>query len=537
MTCHQRWTVPAVSVALLVVAGTLHAAPDLVVTTTPAGESDLTLSRRIPIRGERIELRARIRNDGDEPATDVPIDLTLTDRDGKELTTHRAMIDVKAADSTSIAVEWTPEANGFYRFSVMIDAEEQIAESDEKNNTASWEFPVVFRRLYFNKWGADIKDLRYLNMSSVGYYTPEYWHRFGSIALHWAGARIDPDDPEAAKSYIEHVGKLLGDGYDGIIIDEIGAYAGPGIRKTARMWEGIFQDLRNNHPQMELWIWNSGALRPELAEVYRRAGAIVLLELYEEWFTAAFHTHSFHSYLDLGISAARRADLLNLDGSPHATILCPGVSHYHGGMARDQIEDQVRYIKKQAPEAPGISFYGGDDEWSVALDSLNGFLDELCLKYYIMPVVTVSPHWIWLSDYGPVAGDEITVRTRIHNVGAMEAREVQVRIYARRIATNHRRLISEVALPRIGVGFVTVEPDEPFEATVENRVPPVTWKSVDGIRVPMRGAPAAVRLDRQIVEAKWKPETSGHYRLEVEVTPSTQFTLLEGYAEKLLTVR
>ena len=106
-----------------------------------------------------------------------------------------------------------------------------------------------------------------------------------------------------------------------------------------------------------------------------------------------------------------------------------------------------------------------------------------------------------------------------------------------RLATNQRRLIGDVTVPRIGVGFITVEPDEPFEATPENRAPPVKWKVVDGIRVPMRGAPTAVRLDRQIVEAKWKPEARGHSRIELEVSPSTQFTLLDGYAEKLLTVR
>ena len=54
--------------------------------------------------------------------------------------------------------------------------------------------------------------------------------------------------------------------------------------------------------------------------------------------------------------------------------------------------------------------------------------------------------------------------------------------------------------------------------------------------MPMRGKPTTVRLDRRVVEAKWRPESSGHYRLEVEVTPSAQFTLLDGYAEKIVIV-
>ena len=42
--------------------GELRAAPDLAVSSQPVSESDLSLSRRIPIKGSEIELRARVRN-------------------------------------------------------------------------------------------------------------------------------------------------------------------------------------------------------------------------------------------------------------------------------------------------------------------------------------------------------------------------------------------------------------------------------------------------------------------------------------------
>lgn len=94
--------------------------------------------------------------------------------------------------------------------------------------------------------------------------------------------------------------------------------------------------------------------------------------------------HSFDSYIQQRVLAARHADRIDVGGERPAAILCPGVGSYHGGMAKDQIEDQVRCIKRLAPEMPGISFYGGDDAWCAALGDLPAFLDDLCLRYYIM---------------------------------------------------------------------------------------------------------------------------------------------------------
>ena len=206
-------------------------------------------------------------------------------------------------------------------------------------------------------------------------------------------------------------------------------------------------------------------------------------------------------------------------------------------MAKDQIEDQVRYIKRHGPEMPGISFWGGSDNWSDALGGLNGFLDRMCLKYYIMPVVSVRPQCIWLSDYDPRAGQEIGVRVRVHNMGGMEAKNVKVQVFARDLNTQKRSLVSSVTLPEIGVDKVEIKRDPPWKPTKEKRYPPVTWKDVQGKRVPLEGNTSTIRLDRRIVEVKWTPRTAGHYRLEVEVDPSSQYTLLDGYAEKWIAIR
>ena len=128
------------------------------------------------------------------------------------------------------------------------------------------------------------------------------------------------------------------------------------------------------------------------------------------------------------------------------------------------------------------------------------------------------------------------MRVRVHNVGAMEAERVKVRVFARDLQTLKRQPIGETEVPEIGVGKLTVKPDKEFKPTKGNKAPPVTWKDVNGVRVPLRAGPSHVRMDRRMVEAKWTPTAAGHYRVEVEIAPSPQYTLLDGYAEKVVVV-
>ncbi len=524
----------------LVAATSLSAATDLAVTTKPVGESDLTLSKCIPVKGKEIELRAKVRNAGKDPARNVSVAFSVTLPEGKVVNVGSDIVNVEAGNATQASVKWTPGGTGFYKFSVRVDPDNRIAESDKKNNTATWDFPVVFRELYFNKWGSNIKNLRYLTMSSTTDDSLlQYWNRRGSIRLKWYGGKLDLKEDEEAqrKRYIENLDKILAEGYDGIIIDEIGSYPGPEARELARRWSAILLAMRKKYPKMQLWIWNAGSLLPDMASAYRNAKAIVLLECYENWVTKAFHTHSFYDYFDQRISMSRHTDSIDLVGSSVASIMCLGVGPNHGGMAKEQIEDQVRYIKRHGPEMPGISFWGGNDKWSEALGGLDEFLDQLCLKYYIMPVVTIRPEWIWPSSYDPRAGQEVAVRIRVHNIGGMEARDVKVRLFARDLDTRQRRLIGQAKIPQIGCGSVEVKRSKPFKGTKEKHTPDIEWRDVHGISVPLGDLPASVQMNRRIVEMKWNPEKAGHYSLEVQIEPSKKFTLLDGYAEKQIVVQ
>ena len=43
-------------------------------------------------------------------------------------------------------------------------------------------------------------------------------------------------------------------------------------------------------------------------------------------------------------------------------------------------------------------------------------------------------------------------------------------------------------------------------------------------------------FNRALVDTTWKPRRPGYYRIEVELEPSNQYTILEGLAERTIIV-
>ncbi len=154
-----------------------------------------------------------------------------------------------------------------------------------------------------------------------------------------------------------------------------------------------------------------------------------------------------------------------------------------------EIEDEVRYVKRHAPEMPGIGFFhsfGPDRE-------LTRFSDELCRKYYIEPVIQIYEHDLQLDPVTPKAGEKITLYARVYNLGGMDAAGVKVRF-----------LIDGKALG---------------ESTID--------LPAAGERV----YPAPVAVSRTIELA------TGYHRFRVELEAAEGVTILDGAAEREILVR
>ncbi|MBM4073215.1 MAG: hypothetical protein FJ271_30475 [Planctomycetes bacterium] len=51
-----------------------------------------------------------------------------------------------------------------------------------------------------------------------------------------------------------------------------------------------------------------------------------------------------------------------------------------------------------------------------------------------------------------------------------------------------------------------------------------------------RAATQHTAFCRALIEAAWTPKQAGYYRLEVELKPSPDHTILEGFASKVIPV-
>jgi len=67
----------------------------------------------------------------------------------------------------------------------------------------------------------------------------------------------------------------------------------------------------------------------------------------------------------------------------------------------------------------------------------------------------------------------------------------------------------------------------PYKVIDETKHPAAHWDA---------GMKARVFLNQALIEAAWTPKQTGYYRLEVELEPARQHTLLEGFATRLIAV-
>ncbi len=493
-------------------------------------EPDIVWSQRIPVVDEKITISARVRGPGEHP---VDVRFMIEGADGAKVARWAQPVQT-AQDNTSQYVDyeadWKPQQTGFYTVTVEVDPRGNSADSVTDNNTATVTIPVTWRELHILAWGPQ-KDCRWVGTANPAWDADDiaYWHRRGTKALGFMsplqGNLMKLSEEEMIENLVNGAAQHVEAGRDGLILDETGSYPNDEGFEYIRRFGKAFKIIREKYPDLRVYNWIGGEIQREEWEVARANRHVLMPEVYPDLFDRVFDSHYFEPYLQ------RRLPNLSID---HITAIpALGLGGDCGRRFWPQIESNVRLGRTIAPGLPGICYYActylGEGESYEG--SFQQFLDRLTLTYFIKPVIMIKEEDIWLDSYSPQRSDPVAVQVRVHNIGGMAATDVGVKIYARHLGTNQRTLLQDTVIPAIGNGTLTI-PRGDDAASRDHRV-------IDGTKHPIVGYTSdtdCAFLDRALLDATWTPQRSGYYAIEVEVQPSTDHTVLEGFAKKTIVV-
>ena len=367
----------------------------------------ITLDRAFPLRGQAMQLGVR--------GTQFPPDSAFTI--DLHLLTDGALMDLPAKIGTlsaatdafgafHVQMTWIPLWSGFNRIEAALSgAGMELA--------ATARIPVVEREMH-NIWygyGADLEGATAVTPAPREAEVQQVLRDRGVRFLQWKGARAD-DARQLAENWAD-----FGEN-DGIAIDEIGLYEGD--QPSENRWRVPLDALslfRETNPDSFVAVWNAGSLTHTAANYYRRHADLVLMECYQNYVRQGFGSHSFRRYIDQRVEMARRMDILQ------KSLLGLGITANLGGITPGELVAQVEYYRLVAPESPGIAWflYAGPQRVDPAVLATAQAVFE---EYFLKPCLMVRGEDI---HYEPIAPGGLSVN--IHNIGAMDARDVDVAFY------------------------------------------------------------------------------------------------------------
>ncbi|MBQ9335929.1 MAG: hypothetical protein IJS14_01370 [Lentisphaeria bacterium] len=366
----------------------------------------------VPDLGRKCELAVRIT--GADPS--LPMTVTA-EVDGKALGSS----ELKEGEKLAL-FSFQPETTGWKTARATV-------RQGQQETTAEFRFPVTSRRLHFPWFGWNDKEgkvekCRFPTMMLAR--NPEdiaYWKHRGVMAGRWKDGRYRGKTVEACAAYWPQ----KTEGFDAIMIDEIGGYESESVKNSPRV-QGLAKYCKEKTDDLFVALWVPGVLRESLAgiakNVYRKKGVdLLMLETYINYLEPELKSYYPSESLRQRIDMARKQDVLT------HSIITIGI---HGmatvrPLSREDMEDQVRQIKRMAPEMPGLCVYASTKKMQNR--DLIFFADHLCGKYYVAPVLTVLAEAVQISDPAPVRGSAVRIRGKVTNVGGMDSGPVTVRFY------------------------------------------------------------------------------------------------------------
>ena len=284
----------------------------------------------------------------------------------------------------------------------------------------------------------DPKQLR--SVTVIGPTKPEdwqYWRTRGvvmGVGHTWYDLLCSPIE--------KAVDNLVGQNYGGnprpvVMIDEFGFdYGGRMDEKSAQ----ILRRTKRRKPELAFAVWEMrGPIPKVLAEAYRDVADLVMMESYvgdqkQYWWIAD------------QVWSARRYGILA------KTIVVLGVGK--GGnpgenwaQTKEELEQQIRFVRLIAPESPGVGFFGGTAELLAGADALCARFSDLPTdgsglpadllalaktfsSRHEEPALVVSPDLVEpnYNEDGSGLVEPKTMRPYLINLGDQDAQNVKVRL-------------------------------------------------------------------------------------------------------------
>ena len=503
-------------------------------------DPDIVSSMRIPVVDKEITLSVRVRGKGKHPV-DVRFTIESPGLDKVTVWAKPSLVQDKDGSYTDYEAVWKPSKTGFYDFKVVIDPYGKSGDSVTSNNSAAILLPVTWRNIELIPWGPQpyckwVGTSVPVGMKGVGSKKNNavladdiaYWKRRGTRTLGYIycrpGSQMEKTAEQMIEYFVEKADAYAEMGCDGLIIDETGSYPDEQGFEFIRRFGVACDEIYKKYPHLQVYNWIGGPMHREEVEIARRNAHILLAESYE-----TFHHGTYGPTFPNFIS--NRVERIG-NSWDHKGLIALGTGRSCGREFRSHIENNVRLCRKLGPELPGIQYYviRPLEEGAPYKGSFQEFLDDISIKYFIKPVLMVEENDIWLSNFDPTRKEKVSLQVRIHNIGGMAAKNVKAEFYARNMDTNKREVIATIVIPKIGNGMRIIEDKNPES---------IEYKVLDGTKYPVAHwyGKSKVLLNRALADLMWTPPKAGYYRIEVELQHSKQYTVLEGFAKRIVTVR
>jgi len=399
----------------------------LVVASSGIAVENMQLSKRVPKQGDSVDVTCEVVNYGDDQIPIAELSLAATRSSQNTHIKHVTIDKLKPSERRKVTIKWDDLRQGTWRLAADLTA-------GKSKSRAIREVPVTAKDLYFVWYGRDnqLVDTQ-LSYATVGYAgNPEGAERLrkhGMVACAWKGFHPEKGI-EGYRNYLDH--GIDGTNYDAIMLDE---FAGRTKAEEMKSLVG-FAQARPNLTGFVYTMWH-----PQQHEIQacRDCNYFIMPEVYTNSIKRGRYgpVAHFRDFFDKTAQLLRQADYLD------KTILA--VSVFQWGDRFDpatdpsvgELEEQVRYWKTIAPEAPGIGFF----HVASKIPAIVQVADYLCYKYYIKPVLTVEA----LDTKFDESTKKLTVSGRIRNVGGMKAAKVSFDVCGRETG-NVNRATREVSL-------------------------------------------------------------------------------------------
>jgi len=370
--------------------GTVKSAED-----TNALSVDITLFKAIPAENDKVEIGAKVVNNGAAEAEGVNVIFRITDDKGAVSFSAKDIITSIPSNSFAVSRQfWEPGKNGFYRLEIVVDHKDRPREKS-KIKKAVLEIPVVKENIHIHYWYAP-KTQKYVTIIRCGDEDKGYWRDRGVIPSRWTCGyacrkyiKKDATESEIKEYYIKLWSSALSNSHS-ISIDEFGSSKPP----LSVAMDSALVEVKKRFPESFICPYIPG-LTENSIKSFKEAADLVLPERY-------FHSSACYSGFNREWLHAREG------GIAGKTLFCLGLG---SGWINTEGEllNQVRYIRKLAPEMKGIAFFGR------TIEVIYQSIDKAVLDYYIKPVIFARP--------------AANMQYSIKNIGGMDAKEVRIEFY------------------------------------------------------------------------------------------------------------